>query len=231
MKTSKHTLPTSFAAPRMNQIVGLSLVLILQTAWMARATASSPNIFAGSTKPVTARHHQPATNVTNPAALNKWTTNGPEGGTVRTLAVDPHDSAIIYAGTERRGVFKSIDHGVTWTDLSGGANDLYVDELVIDPHHPNTIFANSESEILASSDGGVTWHPSGNGLPLGSKRELIVDPNRPNTLYVNAWSAIYKSTDGSAHWNRVTESLGWPIFDAVAIAPGDSNVLYAGVTP
>jgi hypothetical protein len=36
-----------------------------------------------------------------------WIGHGPEGGVVRTLAVDPANPGTVYAGTAAGGVFKS----------------------------------------------------------------------------------------------------------------------------
>jgi hypothetical protein len=38
----------------------------------------------------------------------KWKSIGPEGGNVRSIAIDPSNSSILYAGTYGGGVFKSI---------------------------------------------------------------------------------------------------------------------------
>src|SRR5438105_1975446 len=48
------------------------------------------------------------------AGLNQWTSNGPEGGDVRALAIDPQTPTTLYAGT-LNGVFKSTDGGASWT--------------------------------------------------------------------------------------------------------------------
>ncbi len=46
------------------------------------------------------------------AGLGVWTTNGPEGGPIRSIAVDPNNPSILYVGTDSAehggGVFKSI---------------------------------------------------------------------------------------------------------------------------
>ena len=42
------------------------------------------------------------------AGINVWTSNGPEGGSIRSLAIDPVTPTTLYAGTWYGGVFKSI---------------------------------------------------------------------------------------------------------------------------
>src|SRR5689334_17161264 len=51
------------------------------------------------------------------AGINQWTSNGPYGGIIETLAIDPTTPSTIYAGTYRGGLFKSTNGGETWNRL------------------------------------------------------------------------------------------------------------------
>ena len=53
-------------------------------------------------------------------------------GAVLSLAVDPKNSSILYAGT-LHGIIKSLDSGTTWSDAGAGLPDGAVQRLVIDP--------------------------------------------------------------------------------------------------
>src|ERR1700693_4700295 len=48
------------------------------------------------------------------AGVDTWTTNGPEGGEVQALAIDPANPATLYAGTAGGGVSKSTNGGGRW---------------------------------------------------------------------------------------------------------------------
>ena len=54
------------------------------------------------------------------AGVNTWTTNGPDGGDIRALAIDPANPATLYAGTEGGGVFKSTNGGGSWNAVNAG---------------------------------------------------------------------------------------------------------------
>jgi hypothetical protein len=56
--------------------------------------------------------------------------NGLYGGDVRSLAIDPTNSKVIYAGTYS-GVFKSTNGGTNWSDIGLTNPDVW--SLVIDP--------------------------------------------------------------------------------------------------
>jgi hypothetical protein len=48
------------------------------------------------------------------AGTDRWTTNGPYGGQVRVLTVDPETAATIFAA-DIGGIFKSTDGAASWT--------------------------------------------------------------------------------------------------------------------
>src|SRR5207247_7979461 len=66
------------------------------------------------------------------AGINRWTSNGPQGGSVNALVVDPADDATVYA-TTNRGVYKSENSGTLWKPMTNGMSDLSVSALTISP--------------------------------------------------------------------------------------------------
>jgi hypothetical protein len=102
---------------------------------------------------------------------NSWTTNGPFGGSVSSIAIDPKNPLTIYAGA--RGVFKSVDAGMTWR--AAGLGKSFVTILQIDPSNPQTLYA-------GFFDGGlVHWQPGVHGLPaLSSVRALVDSASQPH---------------------------------------------------
>src|SRR6187455_2750581 len=75
------------------------------------------------------------------AGVNRWTSNGPEGGVAQSLVIDPSRPATLYAGMVAGGVFKSTDNGGSWTVMSAGLSNTDVYALAIDPSAPATLYA------------------------------------------------------------------------------------------
>ena len=73
------------------------------------------------------------------AGINVWTSNGPPGGSIKSLAIDPQTTNVLYAGTEFAGVFKSTDRGESWAPANTGLTDAEVDVLAVDPSSPNVV--------------------------------------------------------------------------------------------
>ena len=98
--------------------------------------------------------------------------NGGRTTHVRTIAVtqDPDHQNILYAGTDGGGVYKSINYGDSWNNVSRsfeqgkeGQNyiDPFINDLCIDPDDHNTVYAATgflgRGNIYRSVDGGITW--------------------------------------------------------------------------
>jgi hypothetical protein len=52
------------------------------------------------------------------AETNVWTSIGPDGGIIYTLAIDPKTPTTLYAGIDDGGVFKSTDGGRSWSAVT-----------------------------------------------------------------------------------------------------------------
>ncbi len=171
------------------------------------------------------------------AASGRWSLLGPDGGTVTALAVDPVDSRIVYAATQKgEGVFKSRDGGETWSPSGRGlpkipGNNVFC--LAIDPRRPAILYAGTLSfGIYRSTDGGASWSPSQRGLSanLLGVSALEIDPRAPDTVFAGTGVGIFKTTDGGASWKLKNGGLpGAPLISDLAIDPKRPAVVYAAV--
>ncbi|HEX4438868.1 MAG TPA: S-layer homology domain-containing protein [Thermoanaerobaculia bacterium] len=167
------------------------------------------------------------------AGLNRWTTKGPDLAGISTLAVDPTNPSIVYAGTSAAGVLRSEDGGATWESAWSGMTEPSVLSLAVDPVAPSTVYAGTQSSFVArSSDGGRSWislyayDPAG-GTNFQSVQALAIDPLSA-TVYAATNAGLVKSGDGGCHWETAGDALLGVALDAIAIDPADPSVLYAG---
>ena len=71
------------------------------------------------------------------AGTNVWTSNGPEGGSIYALAIDPETPTTLYAGTWGGGVFKSTNGGGNWSAVNTGlTNTLFAPWRLTRRHRP-----------------------------------------------------------------------------------------------
>ena len=92
---------------------------------------------------------------------------------VTSIKVDPLNPAVAYAtfssfaaATAVQGyIFQTTDGGESWTNITGDLPAIPVNDLVIDPDLPNTLYIGTDIGVKVSTDGGATWSTLGAGLP------------------------------------------------------------------
>ncbi|RMH81541.1 MAG: hypothetical protein D6681_18050 [Calditrichaeota bacterium] len=140
----------------------------------------------------------------------------------------------VYAGTSS-GLFRSTDGGNTWNPVGSIPNTLRVSCIVVAPTNSSIMYLGgytytypSDGVLYKSTDGGVTWSRADSGISNTSVSAIAIDPATTTTLYAGVWDEIYKSTDGGASWSAINTGSTGDI-TALAIAPHDSSVIYAGL--
>ncbi len=92
-------------------------------------------------------------------SFSQWTqTAGPKGMNVNAFY---QSGSFLYCGTSAQGVFKSTDHGVTWTAANNGIEQLSIFSLTSDASY---LFAGTNEGTFRSSDDGATWLPANTGM-------------------------------------------------------------------
>ena len=168
------------------------------------------------------------------AGQGVWTSGGPYGGNVSSLAVDPSTPSTVYAGMSSvsvqrsGGLFKSTDSGGTWVSASVGLGGRDVRGLFIDPATPSTLFAVAEG-LFKSADSGGTWVPIDTGL-LSAASALAIDPSTHSTLYAGTSNGVFKSTDSGNTWAAANAGMSSVAVWSLAINPSTPAILYAGTS-
>ncbi|MBZ5629089.1 MAG: transcriptional regulator [Acidobacteriia bacterium] len=172
-----------------------------------------------------------------PASNSRWIALGPEGGDVRSLALDPHDPSRVFLGTSAGELYLSTDSGANWTHFAhfGDSNDYVLDHIVVDPADANTIYVaawsieNNGGDIFRSRDGGRTWQalPAMHGK---SVRSFAVFQRDSRIMVAGALDGVFRSTDRGDIWERISPANHAEIknIESIAMDPRSSDVLYAG---
>src|SRR5439155_25821283 len=92
---------------------------------------------------------------------------------ITQLAVDPTNAAITYCTVSGFSgfpdtlghVFRTTDHGITWTDVSGNLPNVPANDIVLDPDLPGTVYVATYVGVLLSAVAGMTWSSLGTGFP------------------------------------------------------------------
>ena len=136
------------------------------------------------------------------------------------------------------GIFKSIDGGKTWKQLTNGLpNDIVQANVALAASAPQTLIAavatQKAGKLYRSEDGGESWKLAteddrpgarigGGDLPL-----IRIDPQHPNVVY-SASVVCWKSTDGGKTWEGWRGAPGGDDYQNVWINPTNSDVILLG---
>ncbi len=78
----------------------------------------------------------------------------------------------------RPHIYKTHDHGTTWTRIVNGMNEMGpVNVVREDPKQAGLLFAGTEREVYFSVDDGANWQSLRMNMPASSIRDLVIHEN------------------------------------------------------
>ncbi|PYM24036.1 MAG: hypothetical protein DMD78_10370, partial [Candidatus Rokuibacteriota bacterium] len=164
---------------------------------------------------------------------------------VVSLAMDPTNRTVIYAGTGEAfaggmgvlggGIFKTTDAGITWSVLPGTTTSDFhtVSRLVISPNNPARLYAATGSGLWRSIDAGGNWQRV--LFVSGGCGEVVIRTDMPSDYIFAACGIQPNSTVWRAKAAELLPGSGWESVlnepemarTTLAIAPSDQRVVYA----
>ena len=164
-----------------------------------------------------------------------WRSNGPPGGDVRSLVVDPKNPDRFYFGTLDGQIYTSGDGGKSWQFLYNfNRPKLFVDHIIVDPRDSNTIYvaAHRHKEaggFFKSTDGGKKWRESSE-LKNEALHSLSQSESNPNVLITGTFNGIFRSDNSGETWTQLPtyNTPGLVHVESLAIDPRTPNTIYAG---
>lgn len=167
-------------------------------------------------------------------------------GRVIDLAVNPNDHDEFYVAAASGGIWKTTNHGNTFTPIFDGQGSYSIGCITIDPNNPHTVWVgtgeNNNQRSVAYGDGiyrslddGKTWKNMGLKSSEHISR-ILVHPSNSNIVYVAAYGplwaeggerGIYKTEDGGSNWERILDVSEHTGFADLWMDPRDPNTLYA----
>jgi photosystem II stability/assembly factor-like uncharacterized protein len=164
-----------------------------------------------------------------------WRANGPPGGDVRSLVVDPSNPDRFYLGTLDAQLYTSADGGKSWELLYNfNKPKLFVDHIIVDPRDPRTLYvaAHRHKEsggFFKSTDGGHRWRESPE-LKAEALHSLTQSESNPNVLITGTFNGMFRSDNSGDTWQQLPtyNTPGLVHVESLAIDPRTPNTIYAG---
>ncbi len=98
---------------------------------------------------------------------------------VTRVAVDPMNRDIAYATVSgykwdewQPHVFRTTNRGADWTDISGNLPDGPVNDIIVDPLAPGTLYIGTDFGVYVTRNLGARWDVLGAGFPVNSVNDL-----------------------------------------------------------
>jgi photosystem II stability/assembly factor-like uncharacterized protein len=164
-----------------------------------------------------------------------WRTNGPPGGDVRSLVVDPNNADRFYFGTLDGQIYTSFDGGRNWSLLYNfNRPKLFLDAIIVDPRDSQTLYAGAHRHkepggFFKSTDGGRMWQEA-RELKNEALHSLTQSVANPNVIIAGTFNGIFRSDDSGESWSALPTQAtpGLVHVNSLAVDPRTTNTIYAG---
>ena len=153
-----------------------------------------------------------------PLGSRTWQEMGPRNiaGRVISVAIDPADPDVIWAGSAGGGFWKSADFGQTWTQMGGDRlPSLWIGAIAVDPRDSRVLYLGTGEAndnlygyggyggLLKTTDGGRSF----TRIPLDETAfyKTLVSPADSRLVLTAGRSGLWRSTDAGGRFDRVLE--------------------------
>src|SRR4051812_27443690 len=180
----------------------------------------------------------------------KYRSVGPfRGGRSGAAVGDLTQKNTFYFGATGGGVWKTIDGGSNWKNITDKYFGGSIGSVAVAPSDESIIYVGEGENTLRgnvseglggmwrSDDGGRTWENVG----LKDGRHIIrivIHPRNPNIVWAavmghlfgpNEERGIYKTVDGGKNWKKVLYVNNQTGCSDLVMEPGNPTTLYAGM--
>ena len=168
------------------------------------------------------------------------------------MSITQSNDGTLYIGTGEgfagsapgNGVYKSTDHGTTWTHLAStdiinplnpnfGERWSVVNKVSVSPTDANHVFAAlANYGLVESKDGGATWAKPAAISSNNNSGDVCFGIDDNLVYAVINGNKVWRSNDGGVTWTNLTASAPLSLYlspasrTQIAIAPSDNNYVY-----
>ena len=187
--------------------------------------------------------------------------NDQDAYSIGAITVAPSDPNVLWVGTGEgdprnsvgygRGVYRSIDGGITW-EKAGLEKTERIKRIVVDPRDPDVASVcalgrewgpNLERGVFMTHDGGRKWEKVLYIDEDTGCSDITMENSNPRIMYAGMWTfrrkpwrfdggskntALYRTMDGGKNWKIIHNGLpdGPMTRIGVQVAQSDPNIVY-----
>jgi len=132
-----------------------------------------------------------------------------QGDTIVSLAQDPSQTKILYAGANHGVIYRTRTDGIS-TPVGGEGlpASAQTNALLPDPHAPGVVYAATTSGLYVTTDDGNHWSQRGTGLPRDDVLTALIFGASDSALLAGTFHrGVYTSADQGHTWTHIDSGL------------------------
>ena len=161
------------------------------------------------------------------------------GSVVWSIAVDPVDSNIMFAGTgtpSKPDIYRSTDAGKNWErrspEIAESCPNVGIPRptaIAVDPTDHRSVWVGLEVDgVRHSGDGGNTWTKVNGAIPNPDVHCVLVTAGPPKAVFTVVNDDVWRSVDDGKTWQpaRARETFPWHYPRTIAVKPNDPKTVF-----
>ncbi len=134
---------------------------------------------------------------------------------VSTIAQSPLNADMLYAGTSDGNVWRSINNGQTWQNVTATLPDRYVTSVRTSFNNPNTVYVTHSGyrdgdfipHIHKSTNNGTTWIDITGDLGDMAVNDILPFEGNDSLLFAATDAGVYATVNMGVNWYRVGTNM------------------------
>lgn len=154
---------------------------------------------------------------------------------ISAIENSPLNAQYVYAGTSDGNVWRTLNGGTNWVNITSSLPDRYVSHVAASPNLANNVYVTHTGyksndfspHIHKSTNNGTNWTSISGDLPNFALYDVWVYPGNENLIFVASDAGVYYTQNGGTNWLRAGNNM--PIFPVYDIDYNPANQkLFAG---
>ena len=162
-----------------------------------------------------------------------------KGSMVWSMAIDPVDPKVMFAGTgtpSKPGIYRSTDGGTSWEhrpmEIAEYCPNVGIPRptgIAVDPTDDRHVWVGFEVDgVRHSTDGGETWAKVNGQIPNQDVHNMLVVTGPPKAVLTVVNDDVWRSLDDGKTWQaaRAREVFPWHYPRGIAAHPSDPCTVF-----
>ena len=141
-----------------------------------------------------------------------WSFSGDNSSLTDAIrALFAHSSGAVFAGTEKSGIYRTLDQGATWEEVNNGMQSRFIRRL--EENAEGDLVVATAAGMYRSTDLGDSWEKMNTGIRSTIVEDIYI--GQDGYMYAATWNGVFRSADQGVTWEEIQDGLVSTIFRKV----------------